>query len=220
MIVGELEVFAIVGDIEGRRMNVALVKPENWAIKPDFAPYCTDFGLIYDSIHGEVFVFGGVLHGNATVKTHKFTLNTEKWVDRRDMTEARYAFNPVMYGDLVYLCGGGVNSLETYSPYRDESRLIQGMHLPPDRYDQWETSTTLGMSVLVIVTDNSLCQFSPTRGDMEVKPLQGVTTSWRSAYSPAAPIVVADKLYMVDCCMRVVRRLDMSSGRLEAVIRS
>lgn len=182
----------------------------------DCNPSRTDFGLIYSSVQAAIYLFGGLVRNSPDSTCGTLFLEASNWEGLPNMTSPRYAFNPVSYGALIYLCGGGVPLIETFNPYSKSFRRISEFQLPPDPTDQWETSSSLGNSTIVILSGRSLTQWSLTAGSFHSTQLSGLSPSWRSAYSPSAPVVAGNCLYVVDCVMRVVQRLNIHTGRLEA----
>ena len=214
--VTEREVGAVVAGRWDRYLTTYLLSEGHSRRQADFSPSRTDFGLVYSSVQATIYVFGGLARNSPEASSGALVLEASDWEALPSMTSPRYAFNPVIYGVLVYLCGGGVPSIETFNPYSKSFRRISAFQLPPDPVEQWETSSSLGDSTIVILSGHSLSQFNPTAGTFHSKQLAALSGQWRSAYSPSAPVVVGNCLYAVDCVMRVVQRLNIHCGRLEA----
>lgn len=219
-VVNDKEIVAVVAGVPPSCLCTYLLSDNQSKRQADFYACRTDFGLVYNTVRDTIYVFGGLLKGRAEDDSGALVLEASDWDYLPSMISPRYAFNPVLYGALVYLCGGGVPTIETFNPYSRSFTRISALTLPPDPRDEWETSSSLGASVIVILSGNSLSQFNPTAGSIESKQLSGLSSRWRSAYSPSAPLVAGNRLYVVDCLMRLVQILDIASGRLEAELRT
>lgn len=197
-----------------------LLSQEKSIWQADFYPYRTDFGLVYSSVRDTVYLFGGLRAGLIETSSGALVLNDKEWDYLPNLTIPRYAFNPVLYGPLIYLCGGGGATIETFHPYSRTYTLIPSISLPPDPRDQWETACTVGNSALIILSGRSISLFNPTASTIQHKQIAGLSGRWRSAYSCSAPVVVGNRVYVVNCLMPVVCKINLASGRLEAEIRT
>lgn len=63
------------------------------------------------------------------------SLEDKSWRIVPDMKEARYCFNPCLYGGLIWLCGYGSTNIEALDPETNEyQRPVQAAQLPESHF--------------------------------------------------------------------------------------
>lgn len=72
-------------------------------------------GLIFAPALRDVLIFGGKNETGVLACCERFDMKTRSFVQIADMHFPRWRFNPCWGRGLVYLCGGGCNSVEVYS---------------------------------------------------------------------------------------------------------
>ena len=173
-------------------------------------------GIIYLHTHMKIYVFGGSRQGTFYLDlkvdtTQCYCLEKKKWKGLPCMPNPREAFNPCLYRDLVYLCGGETTFVETFNPVIQRFQTVSGFVLPID-FKMYGTTTVEYRGKIVVLGFDSMYEWSAEAGLRRIGKHTGCAS--RSIATPAA---YRGFMYVIDS-KGACRVFDIRSGSLVSVI--
>lgn len=144
-----------------------------------------------------IFLFGGGFsgHGKSYIgepyrSAECFSMNTGQWTELPSMNAARLSFNPCQHAALLYLCGGGVTSVETFDPSSRRFALLGDLVLPD--MVKFGCACAVVEDVVVVYGMLGVYKWSVTRR----KEVASAAHDRLFAWSNCTPLLHEDRIYI------------------------
>lgn len=170
--------------------------------------------LAYDAKACSVYVFGGVTQvkkkPDAMLKSAEgFILKTQKWTSLGDMSEPRLCITACWVDSIIYLCGGGPKTIETFTPSTGHF-TVHKTQLLPDEFASSPCLTVRDGTELVMISETLRVRMNLHSRSFSLAPKHG---SIRYPRSQSYPFVKGKVVYFVDLGKaQSCRKVDLLTG--------
>jgi hypothetical protein len=144
-----------------------------------------------------VCLFGGGFSGLGKIYAGEpfrtaecFSMQNGQWTELPNMTTARLSFNPCQHAGLVYLCGGGSTTVETFDPTTRRFVLLPDFVLPD--MVKFGSATAVAEDVIVVYGMLGACKWSVTRR----KEVFAAQHDRLFAWSNSLPVLHEGRIYI------------------------
>lgn len=170
--------------------------------------------LAYDAKACCVYVFGGVTQvkkkPDAMLKSaESFVLKTQKWTSLGEMSEPRLCITACWVDSIIYLCGGGPKTIETFTPSTGHF-TVHKTQLLPDEFASSPCLTVRDGEELVLISETLRVRMNLHSRSFGMCPKH---SSIRYPRSQSCPFVKGKTVYFVDLGKaQSCRKVDLSTG--------
>lgn len=154
-------------------------------------------GIFYVATAEIVCLFGGGFSGHGKIYAGEpfrtaeyFSMQNGQWTELPNMTTARLSFNPCQHAGLVYLCGGGSTTVETFDPTTRRFVLLPDFVLPD--MVKFGSATAVAEDVIVVYGMLGVCKWSVTRR----KEVFAAQHDRLFAWSNSSPVLHEGRIYI------------------------
>lgn len=136
------------------------------------------------------------------------SMHNRKWQPLPDMKEGRWAFNPCLFNEYVYVCGYGSRLVETFSPQTDRFLSLR-VEVP----ENTACCLLVHNNLLVIHSENYISRFTAAQTGQLFQQTQ-VRCRYSGRYSNSQPVVDSARgLYLI-IWLGVAYSINLETGAL------
>lgn len=170
--------------------------------------------LAYDAKAIAVYVFGGVVQvkkkPDAMLKSgESYGIKTQKWASIGDMSEPRLCITACWVDSIIYLCGGGPKTIETFTPSSGHF-TVHKTQLLPDEFASSPCLTVRYGDELIMISETLLVRMQLHSRKFTTAPKH---SSIRYPRSQSVPVIKGKTVYFVDLGKaQGCRKIDLGTG--------
>jgi len=172
-------------------------------------------GLSHVSALDSIYLFGGGFSGQGRSyigepfrSVESFSMQTGDWTELPNMNTARLSFNPCQHAALLYLCGGGTTSVETFEPSTRTFVLLGDFVLP--EMVKFGCVSAVVEDTVVVYGMLGVCKWNVTRR----KEVSSAPHDRMFAWSNCTPLLHENRIYIYNLGESCITVANTDSGAL------